>query len=106
MRSVTSDTLERRLAAVLCYMLWIVSGLSILIVERDDRFVRFHALQSIMYSSVVLLTLIVLTIVGLSLLTSLLGMAALAVWVTLMFRAARGEWWELPLVGSWSERIA
>lgn len=106
MRSVTSNTLERRLAAVLCYMLWIVSGLIILIVERDDRFVRFHALQSIMYSSVVLLTLIVLTIVGLSLLTSLLGMAALALWAMLMFRAARGEWWELPLVGAWSERIA
>ncbi len=87
-------------------MLGIISGIIMLAVERESRFVRFHALQSILYCAVVVVVLVTLALAGLSLFSSLLGMAALAMWVYLMYRAARGEWWQLPWLGRWAERNA
>ena len=98
--------LEPRLAAVLSYMLGIITGIILLKIEREDRFVRFHALQSILYTSTVLVALTVLTIAGLSLVALLLARAAWAVWAILMLRAARGEFFQLPLIGRWAEANA
>ncbi len=98
--------LEPRLAAVLCYLLWIVTGIILFRLERESRFVRFHALQSILYCAVVVVVLASVTLAGLQFLSALLGLASLAVWLLLMFRAARGDWFELPVVGWWAERNA
>ena len=98
--------LEPRLAAVLCYMLGVVSGAIILSVERESRFVRFHALQSILYCALVGVVLVAFALAGLSVVNAVLGLPALALWVSLMYRAARGEWWQLPWVGRWAERLA
>ena len=56
----TSRKLEPRLAAVLAYMFGIITGIILLKTERKDRCVRFHALQSILFSSAVLVLLAVL----------------------------------------------
>ena len=101
-----NSRLEPRLAAVLSYMLWIVSGMIMLMVERENRFVRFHALQSIAYCGIVVVSFVALAIAGFPLLSALLGMASLAIWVLLMYRAAQGRWWQLPWVGRWAERNA
>ena len=95
--------LEPRLAAVLSYMLGIVTGIVLLKIERDDRFVRFHALQSILFSSAVLVVLLMLIGVGFDLGALIFATAAWAVWVILMLRAARGEFFQLPLIGRWAE---
>ena len=105
-RGATHRQLEPRLAAVLCYLLGIVTGIILLRVERENRFVRFHALQSILYSAVVVVVLASITLAELRLLSLMLGVAAWAVWGILMLRAARGEWFQLPLVGWWAERNA
>jgi uncharacterized membrane protein len=91
---------------VLCYLLWIVTGIILFRVERENRFVRFHALQSILYCAVVVVVLASVTLAGLQLLSAILGLASLAVWFLLMFQAARGKWFELPVVGWWAERNA
>ena len=101
-----SRSLEPRLAAVLSYMFGIVTGIILLRTEREDRFVRFHALQSILFSSTVLVVLIALYSAGLELGTLLLAIAAWAVWAILMLRAARGEFYQLPLIGRWAEANA
>ncbi len=98
--------LEPRLAAVLAYMLGIVTGILLLRVEREDRFVRFHALQSILFSSTVLVVLLMFVSVGLELGALFLSIAAWAVWAILMLRAARGEFFQLPLIGRWAEANA
>ncbi len=103
---MANGKVEPRLAAVLSYMFGIDSGIIILTVERDSRFVRFHALQSILFSAVVIVVLGALILAGLGLVSTLLGVGAWAVWVILMLRAARGEWWQLPGLGRWAERVA
>ena len=100
---VATRRLEPRLAAVLAYMLGIITGIILLRAERKDRFVRFHALQSILFSSVVLVMLMLLVGVGFEL---FLAIAAWAVWAILMLRAARGEFFQLPLIGRWAEANA
>ncbi len=95
--------LEPRLAAALSYMLGLVTGIILLRVEREDRFVRFHALQSILFTSIVIVVLLAFATVGIDLLTYALAVAAWAVWVILMLRAARGEFFQLPLIGRWAE---
>ncbi len=96
--------LEPRLAAVLCYLLGIISGMILLSVEREDRFVRFHALQSILYSAVAAVVLVSVALAELYSLGALLGLASLALWLYLMYRAARGERYQLPCLGAWADR--
>lgn len=103
---VASRRLEPRLASVLAYMLGLLTGMILLRIERKDRFVRFHALQSILFSSVVLVALFLLVGFGLELSALLLAVAAWAVWAILMLRAARGEFFQLPLIGRWAEANA
>jgi len=103
---VTSRKLEPRLAAVLAYMFGIITGIILLKTERKDRFVRFHALQSILFSSAVLVLLLVLFGAGFELGALLFALVAWAVWAILMLRAARGEFFQLPLIGRWAEANA
>ena len=98
-----SRRLEPRLAAVLSYMFGPVTGILLLKIEREDRFVRFHALQSILYSSIAIVAFMVLIMSGLELSALLLAIAAWAVWAILMLRAARGDFYQLPLIGRWAE---
>ncbi len=98
--------LEPRLAAVLCYLLGVISGVILLTIERKNRFVRFHALQSILYSALVVVVLLTLTLAGLSTLSDALGLTAVGVWLFLMYRAALGDWFQLPGLGWLAERSA
>jgi uncharacterized membrane protein len=97
---------EPRLAAVLAYLLWVVGGMLLLTIERDSRFVRFHALQSILYSAVVATALTATMLAGLSSVSAVLGIVAFAVWLWLIFRAARGDWYQLSVLGWLAERSA
>ena len=47
MTEPTSTGVDARLASVLCYAGWWVTGLVFLFVERRDQAVRFHAAQSL-----------------------------------------------------------
>lgn len=95
--------LEPRLAAALCYMLGLVTGIILIRVEKKDRFVRFHALQSILFTSISIVVLLALATIGIGLLTYAVAVVVWAVWVILMLRAARGEFYQLPLIGRWAE---
>jgi uncharacterized membrane protein len=98
--------LEPRLAAVLCYLLGIITGIILLTVERENRFVRFHALQSILYCAVAVVVLAGLAMAELYSVSALLGLASMALWLFLMYRAARGERFQLPWLGTWAEHNA
>ena len=98
--------LEPRLAAVLCYMLGIVTGIILLRVERKDRFVRFHALQSIAFTSLAVVALLLLSMSGMGAFVWAIAVGAWAVWVILMLRAARGDFFQLPFIGRWAEANA
>jgi len=98
--------LDESVAGLLCYIVGWITGIVFLVLEKENKFVRFHALQSL------------LTFLPLSVLAWLLGwipfvgwvLAALVwiltviLWLILMFKAYRGEKYKLPLVGDIAEK--
>ena len=49
----SSTGLDENIAALLSYILGWVSGLIFFLIEKDSKFVRFHAMQSILFNVVV-----------------------------------------------------
>ena len=88
-------------AAALAYPLGALSGVVCLWRYREDAFVRFHAWQSILFSIAATVAIIALEFVPLLGLGLALVVAAGAVLLALglMWRAYRGYWAMLPLLG-------
>ena len=97
----TSSGLQPAHAAALAYFVGVITGLIFFFMEKGNRFVRFHAMQSICFSAgIFLLTLAVrmTPLVG-GALVVLVQIAAFFVWVVLMVKAGQGKWVRLPVVG-------
>lgn len=96
--------LDPKIAGVLCYVLGFISGIAFLILEKKNQTVRFHAMQSTITFGLLFLAQLV---VGWDLITWLLqmviGLAALAAWIFLMFKAFQGERFKLPILGGIAE---
>jgi uncharacterized membrane protein len=105
-------------AGALAYVLGPLTGVAFLLIEKEDRFVRFHAAQSVVVGIALIaasITFSVLTsILGAipflgwllsALLTMVFGVASLVLWLMLMYRAFQGEEWEVPGVGTHARRL-
>jgi uncharacterized membrane protein len=98
----TSTGLDANLAAALSYLVGFVTGIIFLIVEKENRFVRFHALQStLVFAGIVLIDILlqVVPILGALLVIFFVIPASAILWLVLMFKAYQGEEFKLPLVG-------
>jgi uncharacterized membrane protein len=117
----TSMGMDANVAAGLSYLFSIVGGLIFYFGEKQNRFVRFHAMQSILFNVfwivlfVVLFTVqsflyasVILIPLGFvfTCLTILLPLALLAVWIVLMVYAFQGKYFKLPIIGDYAEKYA
>lgn len=93
--------LSPNVAGALCYLLGLVTGVVFLLIEKEDRSVRFHAMQSIIVCGAVIVINIVLGFIpGLNLvLLPLFNLAAFVLWIVLLVKAYQGEEWEVPVLG-------
>lgn len=104
--STSSTGLNSNVAAALAYLFGCISGIGFLIVERKDRYVRFHAMQStLVFLGVLVAALILgsLPLVG-WLLNAMFSVAVALMWLVLMFKAFTGQRFKLPYVGEVAER--
>jgi len=104
-RSRSGTGLEPHLAATLAYVLGVISGIAMLVIEKQDRFVRFHAMQStITFLSVAVLHFILIgvPIIGRALYGPFI-VGVVLLWVFLMFNAFNGKMYKLPYVGDFAE---
>jgi uncharacterized membrane protein len=102
----SSTGLDVNLAAALSYLIWFVTGIVFLVLEKDSRFVRFHAMQSTLFFlplAVVHMVLLGIPILG-WVLAFFVWAGGLVVWLLLMFKAYQGERFKLPIVGELAER--
>ena len=98
--------LDASLAAALSYSFGAVTGILFLIIDKDRPFVRFHAMQSTVFSivaSVGALMLLGVPLLG-RVLYVLAIISAIVVWIRLMFRALRGDRYKLPYIGDFVEQ--
>lgn len=102
----TQSGLDENIAGTLCYLAWAITGIVFLIIEKENHFVRFHALQSIITSVAIFVISIILSIIpviGL-LISLLLAPATLVLWLFMMWKAYQGEKFKLPFVGDFAEK--
>jgi uncharacterized membrane protein len=108
----TSTGIQPNVAACLSYLLGWVTGLVFFIIEKDNKFVRFHAMQSIVVFGALTVFNIVLSMLlsilgiyfGLYFLFQLVWLAALVLWIILMIKAYQGEKFKLPVAGDIAEQ--
>ena len=114
----TSIGLPANIAGALAYVLGPITGVLFYVLERENRFVRFHAAQSIAVSCAMFVLGIALAIVG-----SILGfvpvlgwigtmllsvgvwLVTFVLWLFLMWQAYQGKEWEAPFVGVFARRM-
>jgi len=96
----TSTGLQENVAGLLCYVGWWVSGLVFLLIEKDNQFVRFHAIQSIIVFAVVTVAYIVFSLIPFSFVfIPIVSVIAVILWVILMIKAYQGKLFKLPWAG-------
>lgn len=93
-----------RIEGVACYLLGFVTGILLLICEKD-KFVRFHATQSTILSTIALILILIIP-KELDWLGGLLLLIELAIWLFLMYKALIGEKYLLPVIGNISENCS
>lgn len=111
--------MDPNLAALLAYLFGIVGGLVFFLVETKNKYVRFHAMQSILIFAALIVGWIALIVVGIVLsylpcvggiVSSILGLVlwlgGMAVYVLMMIKAYQGEKYKLPIIGDIAEKQA
>jgi len=102
----SSTGLEANVAGLLCYVLGWISGLVFILIEKENKFVRFHAMQSIVVFGAITLASIILgwmPFIG-GVLSVLLSILALVLWIILMIKAYQGDKYKLPWAGNLAEK--
>jgi len=95
-----------KLGWALGYLFGLFGGIALLLLYKDKES-KFHGWQSIIFGAAVFAIYIVLTItiVGI-ILVPLVGLAAFALVLWMMYRALQGERVELPYITPWAEKMS
>ena len=110
----TSTGMQANVVALLSYVLGWVTGLVFFLIEKENKFVRFHAMQSIIVFGALFVLQIALGIFAgllaaihlyflIPVLNGLVGLATLVLWILLMVKAYQGEKFKLPIAGDIAE---
>ena len=112
--------MQANVAAGLSYVAGWITGLIFFFGEKQNRFVRFNAMQSILlFAGLTVLYIVIdvliaalafsglgVMLVLFGLLIWLVGLGALALWVLLMVYAFQGKYLKLPIIGDYAEKFA
>ena len=118
-REESSTGLDAHVAATLAYLAGPFSGVLILLAERSNSYVRFHAWQSVLGLGG--LGLIVALLLGLAFASVIVSATAfrvllvtswvvwvfwILVWAMCVVRAFTRRRWKLPIAGTYAERLS
>jgi uncharacterized membrane protein len=98
--------IDENIEGLLCYLLGWITGIIFLVLEKENKFVRFHAMQSL---ATFLVFFIVSMIVGMIpfvgwFFSTLIWIVTVILWLFLMYKAFKGEHYKLPIVGDFAEQ--
>lgn len=102
----TALGINENIEGVLCYILGFITGILFLLLEKDNKFVRFHAMQSIVTFLplfVIAFVIGIIPIIGWAI-SMLIGLLELVLWILLMVKAYQGEKYKLPIAGDFAEK--
>ena len=97
----STTSLEPNIAGLLCYLgIWI-TGIIFLVIEHKNKFVRFHAIQSIIVFGTLSIASAILTripFVG-GFFGGIIGVLFFILWIVLMVKAYQGQLYKVPVAG-------
>ena len=107
--------LTPNVAGLLAYVVGFITGIIFLVLDpyKNDKFVRFHAFQSIFFSAVVIgfsivwsILSLILGLVSMGFLVGIMGLIGLLVhlgflciWILFMVKAYQNETFQAPIIG-------
>jgi uncharacterized membrane protein len=97
------NKLEPNIAAALSYIIPPFTGILFWVVEKSDKFVRFHAFQSILFGILIIIvtsisTPMMFSVMGF-MLARLVSVLLFVFYAMLMWKAYNNEMYELPILG-------
>ena len=104
----TATGLKENVAGVLCYVLAWASGIVFLILEPNNKTIRFHAFQSILVFGVLTVALLILSwipVIGIFF-VAVLWTIWFILWIVLMVLASQDRKYKLPWSGDLAEKWA
>ena len=106
--SKSSTGMNENLAALLSYVLGFITGIIFFVIEKESKFVKFHAMQSILVSAALMVLSFVLGFIPFIgwIALILLGPVSFVLWILLMVKAYKYVWFKLPVVGDIAEKQA
>lgn len=101
----TSMNIEENIAGALCYVLVWLTGIIFFILEKNNKFVKFHAIQSIIVFLPLFILMSILWFIPFIgwVLNGLIGLLVFILWIVLILKAYQGEKFKLPIVGDIAE---
>ena len=102
----SSTGLSENVAGLLCYVLGWISGVVFILIEQENKFVRFHAIQSIMVFGVLTVAGIILgwiPVIG-GIFSWIISVLGFILWIVLMVKAYQGTKYKLPWAGDFAEK--
>jgi len=102
----SSTGMPPNVAGLLCYLAGWITGLVFFLIEKESRFVRFHAMQSMITFggiTVLFVALGFIPVIG-WLVMPVLGLVQVVLWILLMVKAFQGERFKLPVIGDLAEK--
>jgi len=103
-QSSSTGGMDPKLSALLCYLISVVGGIVFYLISKD-KFVRFHALQSIMLGVVfIVIDVIFMFVPFLWFFSWLVWLGFVALSIVMMIKAYQGESYKLPLIGDIAEK--
>jgi uncharacterized membrane protein len=107
MPQATSTGLPPRDAGLLCYIGGWITGIIFLVIEQKNRWVRFHAAQSIVVFGTITVAIVILgwiPIIG-NALATIISIIGFILWIVLMVKAHKGERYKVVWAGDIAERM-
>ncbi len=117
-----SSGLSPNVAAGLSYLFLLIGGIVFILIEKEDRYVRFHAMQSILLGAAWIVLQIALNVIEaifaatnvlgflvviIGLLVSLvLGLGFFILWIILVIRAFQGQGIRLPYLAPLADQYS
>jgi uncharacterized membrane protein len=107
----SKERLDPRVSALLAYLLVVLSGI-IIYATTKNRYVRFHAIQSVLFYLTWIVIIIGIDFLGFAIpyiyaaFFWLANFGFFALLILLMLKAYQGKTFKLPIIGQLADRLA
>ena len=103
--NLAKSNIHEPFIGMICYAGFFISGLIIFILEKENRRIRFHAMQSgMVFGGIFVLILATQFFPFFWLLGTLFTFTGFALWIMLMWKAFQGEMYKVPYIGDLAEQ--